>query len=137
MGGNTGDRGRTGGGNGEGIPDQFARDEFYRALAATPRRRILYCLLGESRRSVEELATVLTGWEATDRSTMGTQEDRQKWLLALAHQHLPVLAAADLLRYDRERGRVELAAVSPRVADVVRWSVLAEGESRADGDGHW
>jgi hypothetical protein len=134
MGGNTGNGGRPGGDSEDGISGQFARDELYRALAATPRRRIVYCLLEEHRRSVEELVTALTGWEATDQSTTGTREDQQKLSLALIHQHLPVLAAADILRYDREREQVELASLDPRVADLVRWSV-AEGGSRGDGDG--
>lgn len=113
------------------VPERFARDEFYRALAATPRRRVLYYLLEEGGCAVEDLATVLTGWEATEKTTMATGDDRRHSLATLTHQHLPMLAEADLLTYDRERERVEPASLESHVAEVIRWSIAAETEGRA------
>lgn len=107
-------------------PQRLADDEFYRAMAAAPRRRLLYYLLEDGDHSVEELATVLTGRESTEESTMATPENRDRWMMALRHQHLPMLAEVDLLDYDPDSGRIEAVPLEERVADIVRWSVVAE-----------
>ena len=57
-------------------PPRLADDQFYRALAATHRRRLLYHLLDETEGTVAEIATVLGGWEATTGGTMHTPDDR-------------------------------------------------------------
>lgn len=108
-------------------PGRLAENRFYRAMAARPRRWILYHVLEREGSTVDELATVLAGWNAVDRGTMASSDDRQRWAVELHHVHLPVLAEADLVRYDRETATVDPAPLDAGVTDLVRQSVVAEG----------
>lgn len=104
-------------------PPRLADDQFYRALASTHRRRLLYYLLETTESTVEELASVLGGWEVTTGGTMQTPADRSELRLELMHVHLPRLADAGLIAYDPDEGTVELEPLHPRVADLVRGSI--------------
>jgi len=108
------------------FPTRLAEDEFYRALASHHRRRVLYYLLEENDSSVSELATVLSGWEATTTETMQTPADRSEHLLSLSHNHLPQLANAGLIDYDSQTGSVQLDSLHPQVEGIIRRSVRAE-----------
>ncbi len=108
------------------LPPRLADQQFYRALAAPQRRRLLYYLLAEKESTVEELATVLSGWQATITGTMHTSADRSEIRLTLVHHHLPQLDEAGLIDYDPCDGSVEIASLHPRVTDIVRQSVEAE-----------
>lgn len=108
------------------LPQRLAEDQFYQALADTQRRRVLYYLLAENETTVEELATVLSGWGATTTGTMYTASDRSELRLTLFHSHLPALDEAGLIDYDPDAGLVELASLHHRVADVIHRSVEAE-----------
>lgn len=110
----------------EEIPPQLAEDQFYRALASRHRRRVLAYLLEENDSDIEELATVLSGWEATTGGTMQTPADRRKFRLGLFHNHLPRLADAGLIDYEAQTGSVQLDSLHPRVADIIRQSVRTE-----------
>lgn len=107
-------------------PPRLAEDQFYWALAAPQRRRLLYYLLGEQESTVEELATVLSGWEATITGTMHTSANWSELRLALVHNHLPRLAEAGLIDYDPHDGSVHLVSLHPRVTDIIRQSVETE-----------
>lgn len=107
-------------------PPRLAEDRFYRALTSPHRRRLLYYLLEHEERTVEELASVLSGWEATTTGTMYTSADRSAIRLQLLHSHLPELADAGLIEYDSNGGTVRLESLHPRVAQVIRQSVEAE-----------
>lgn len=102
---------------------QFSDDKFYRALASTRRRRLLYYLLDAEESTVEELATVLTGWEATETGRIGTPDDREDARVTLIHVDLPRLADAGLISYEPGDGAVRIASLGPGVSDVVRRSV--------------
>lgn len=116
---------------GEASP-RLAEDRFYRVLTSTHRRRLLYYVLENEECTVEELASVLSGWEATKTGTMYTSVDRSAVLLQLRHNHLPRLADAGLIDYDSNVGTVKREPLHPRVTDVIRWSIEAE---RPDGSG--
>lgn len=107
-------------------PLQLAEDQFYHALVASQRRRLLYYLLVENQSTVEELATVLSGWEATTTGTMRTSADRSRLRLTLVHNHLPRLVEAGLIDYDSKGGSVQLASLHPKIAEIIRQSVEAE-----------
>ena len=112
-------------------PPRLADDQFYRALAATHRRRLLYHLLDETEGTVAEIATVLGGWEATTGGTMHTPTDRAKLRVQLEHNHLPRLDDAGLIDYDPQSDSVRIESLHPQVADIVRRSVEAEGPERS------
>ncbi len=46
----------------------------------------------------------------TDRSPTAMQDERERIYVSLYHNHLPKLAAAELVRFDADRKLVELAA---------------------------
>jgi hypothetical protein len=110
----------------EGEPSpRLADDQFYRALASHERRRVLYYLLEETDSTVEGLATVLSGWEATTTGTMQTPENRSRHLIRLKHNHLPRLADAGLIEYTPQTGAVRLDSPHPQVAAIIRQSIRA------------
>lgn len=108
------------------LPPRLAEDPFYRALASSRRRRLLYCLLETEERTVEELASVLSGWEATTAGTLYTAADRRAIRLQLLHNHLPQLEDAGLIEYDPDSGTVRLRSLHPRPKSIIRQSVEAE-----------
>jgi hypothetical protein len=112
------------------VSTQFADDQFYRALAAQPRRRVLFYLIEEDTASRAELARVLAGWRASKSETMVPEEDHKEILLQLYHTHLPCLAECELIQYDRNAGTVTVASLDPEVRQLIRWSVEAGSDSR-------
>lgn len=105
------------------VASDLSDDRLYRAFASTPRRRLLWILLEGGESTVDELATVLAGWDATDRGTMRTGEDRKRVVVELAHVHLPLLADVGLIAYDRDSGTVRIEPIDPLVRDLIRRSV--------------
>lgn len=116
----------------EALPPRLAEDEFYRALASSHRRRLLSYLLEHEESTVAELASVLSGWEATVTGTMYTSGDRSAIGLRLRHSHLPRLAESGLIAYDSDSDDVRLEALRPRVTRVIRQSVGAERGRRPE-----
>lgn len=109
----------------EAPPSLFAEDQFYRALTARQRRRILAHLLSCERCTVQELVDVLCGWEAaTSRTVDSTQAEQLR--IELTHRHLPLLEEADLLDYDRDADEVTLEPLPDPVERLVRQSIAAE-----------
>ncbi len=101
---------------------QLADSDFYRALAATERRRLLYYLLENEESTVGELATVLSGWDATMTERVMTASARQKVRCELRHHHLPLLSDAGLIAYDPEQETVTLESLDALVTDIIRVS---------------
>jgi len=111
----------------ERLSSRLADDQFYRALASTQPRRILYYLLANGESTTEELASVLSGWEVTTTTaTMHTPADRSAILIQLVHQHLPLLADADLVDYDRDDSTVQIHSLHTRVESLIQQSIEAE-----------
>jgi hypothetical protein len=103
----------------------LADDEFYRALSARSRRRVLAHLVECEESTVGELAEVLCGWEAT-AGEMVTPERYRRVRTELVHIHIPRLADAGLVSYDRETGRAALTARGDRAGDLLRRSLEVE-----------
>ena len=101
---------------------EISTDQLYRALASEQRRRLLSYLLDGEERTVEEIATVLTGWQAAESGSMQTAADREQVHIELFHSHLPLLDEIGVIRYDEDRGAVEIESLDPAVE-----SLLAEG----------
>jgi len=107
------------------VPERFADDQFYQALAERRRRRILAHMLACDRCTVEELVDVLCGWEAATSRTVDASAVEQLHI-ELGHRHLPQLEEAGLLRYDRDAGEVIAESLSAPVEQLVRRSIEAE-----------
>ncbi|WP_137283326.1 DUF7344 domain-containing protein [Halorussus salinisoli] len=80
------------------------------------RRGVLYALERNGRTSVEELARRIAAWQSDDRD----ETDSQSVEISLIHSHLPKLAAADAVEYDREDGTVELADRGAELGPLLR-----------------
>lgn len=107
-------------------PPRLAEDRFYRALASSRRRRLLYHLLEREESTVEELVSVLSGWQVTTGATMHTRADRSRIRHQLLHSHLPRLRDVGLIDYEQDTGTVQLTSLHPRARDIIRRSVEAE-----------
>jgi DNA-binding transcriptional ArsR family regulator len=114
------------------LPRRLAEDRFYWALASPHRRRLLHYLCENEDGTVDELASVLSGWEATTSGTMQTQTDRLEIRLQLLHNHLPRLADWGLIDYDVDAGTVKLGSLHPRTVDVIQRSIEAERFATTD-----
>lgn len=110
----------------ENIPIQFCDDEFYRALASSTRRRILFHLIETTQTTIEELATFLTGWELSTIKTLQQSGEHNDVLINLHHHHLPRLANAGLIEYQSEDGSVTLRSLHPQVKEIIRHSIVIE-----------
>ncbi|QZX99770.1 DUF7344 domain-containing protein [Halobaculum rubrum] len=111
----------------------LADDALYRAFASRQRRRVLAILrdTGSDETSVEELATLLCGYDAADTGTMKTPSDRDRLLAALTHVHLPHLDAVGLVDYDRGDGAASPRPLDPAVEELLDRSVAAESSPRS------
>jgi DNA-binding transcriptional ArsR family regulator len=117
---------REGRGSEWGASELLSSDRFYRCLAAAERRRLLAFLLVHRESTVEELATVLAGWHATESGTMATRDDHERVVSRLHHRHLPLLVDAGLVTRGREDGTVAIEALDPAVAELVELSIETE-----------
>lgn len=99
-------------------------DDVHRVLASEDRRRLLTLLFDDSPRTRAELATILTGWEATTNRPMATATDRSRIEVDLHHHHLPFLDELGVVTYDPASGRVVLE----ELADWTRAAIEAERE---------
>ena len=113
----------------DGVPG-LSDDGLYDALASRRRRRVLYLLREADERTVDELATLLSGWEATETGGMGSREDRDRIAVSLVHVHLPVLDDARLVSYDGRDGTVESRPVRAVVDELIRRSVEDDPSAR-------
>lgn len=90
-------------------PAERSADSQYEALAHRRRRRCLEVLRNHSSPvSERRLATELASADEDDEAT-----DSQRVLADLVHRHLPKLAAAGLVDWDRDAGTVALASDLP------------------------
>lgn len=111
-----------------GEPSRTSDHQFYRAMASRERRRLLYVLLDRDERTVEEVATVLVGWDATESGTVGDPDDRNLVLLRLVHIHLPLLDDVGLVAYDEDRGTVRLESLDEATCEYIERGVDTEPE---------
>ena len=102
-------------------------DEIYRALGSRERRRLLHLLLDEEERTVEELATLLLGWDVTVSETVGDPDDRLRPILRLEHVHLPILDEIGLVSYDPDRGTVRAEQLDAATVELIERGVDTEG----------
>jgi DNA-binding transcriptional ArsR family regulator len=106
--------------------DHEREDRRYRALANHERRRVLRYLVERGSATVEDLATLLVGWEATEDGETRRPAAHRRATVRLSHVHLPHLADAELVAYDREAGTVS-PTVAERTVDLLDREPAARG----------
>lgn len=108
-------------------------DTLFNALSRVERRRILYALLEQPETTLDALTDVLAGWEATEDGAVGpVRWDRLN--TKLVHTHLPFLADADLLEYDRDTGEIELADLAAPVTEQIEFARQYDQLARDRGE---
>jgi len=115
----------------DGLPLLDVDDEVFLALADQSRRMALYYLRIRDRVDVETLADVVTGWSAAGRHGTATRADRDRLLTALRVRHLPLLAAAGLVDYDRTAGTVAVERLAEPVRTLLDAAYAWEGDRNA------
>ena len=123
------------GGPGENDPTELA-DAVFRVLSDEYRRCVLYYLQERESATVDELATVLTGWTQAreDAFEIATPDGRREVEMTLHHFHLPRMDEAGFVRYEYDSGEVELGVV-PDLLEAVLERTL-EGDRRTIGHFH-
>ncbi|MFD1514688.1 DUF7344 domain-containing protein [Halomarina rubra] len=91
-------------------------DETLRVLADHERRYICYYLDREGQIGVDELARFVA---ATKAGGHPDADDLTSTAVALRHVHLPTLADAGVVTYDREEGTAKLAEDAPFVRELL------------------
>jgi hypothetical protein len=103
-------------------------DAVFRVLSDEYRRCALYYLLARESATVDELATVLTGWvqARNDEIEITTPEDRDRVRIQLHHVHLPRIDDEGFARYDYESGEIVLDAVPELLETLLERSLAHE-----------
>lgn len=92
-------------------------DTLLEVLSAEPRRMIVSHLLEHDTAAVGELVDVVVS-----RSQAWGERDGDNWdqmRSALYHQHLPALAAADIVVYDTDEQTVQIASLPPSTTELL------------------
>ncbi|WP_058366566.1 DUF7344 domain-containing protein, partial [Haloparvum sedimenti] len=100
-------------------------DRFFTSLASARRRRLLVLLSDEESRPIDELATLLAGWDATEKRPMTNAAERDRIRVDLRHVHLPMLDEVGLVDYDRENEEVAPVPLPDLIDTLVSKSVAA------------
>ncbi|WP_134669821.1 DUF7344 domain-containing protein [Halorussus marinus] len=108
-------------------------DAGFDAIADARRRYALYYLRERESATLDELATVVTGWLAArnDPDGAGSRADRDRTRIDLHHVQLPTLASAGVISYDDQTGGVELESL-PAFLDGVLDQSLADERAAAE-----
>ncbi|MDS0222672.1 transcriptional regulator [Haloarcula sp. S1AR25-5A] len=105
-------------------------DTLLGVLSAESRRMVVAYLREHGTASVDELTDVVVGWsQARGNSAGGDAWEQTRTVLY--HNHLPALAAADLVAYDTDAETVEIAPLSSATTELL--STVQELESALTG----
>lgn len=105
-------------------PDRAFDAPLHRVFTAERRRRLVHLLrTGRDETTLEELATQLAGWSATEGGRMASAEDRDRILAQLHHCDLPILEELGLVAFDPPTGMVSVRSIPDSLAEAVAESV--------------
>ncbi|QLG63389.1 DUF7344 domain-containing protein [Halorarum salinum] len=102
-----------------------SRDDLFRALASSPRRRVLFVLLEWRESSVEELSDALAGWRAATRDEPVGLDERDRIRTRLVHVELPTLEECGLVTVGDD-GDVTLVDAGASARRMIRLGVELE-----------
>jgi DNA-binding transcriptional ArsR family regulator len=83
-------------------------DEVFGALADRRQRLVLYYLAEHGSATLDELATLVTGWTTVRDEGRVAARDHEWVRVSLHHVNLPKLDGAGLVSYDARTGAVQL-----------------------------
>lgn len=81
-------------------------DRIRSVLGKSRRRFALYYLLSNGHTSIDSLSVQIAAWEQGESVTSVDEEIRRRVKISLHHNHLPRLAAHDIIEYDARSGDV-------------------------------
>ncbi|WP_348613563.1 DUF7344 domain-containing protein [Halobaculum rarum] len=91
-------------------------DEVFRLLSEERRRYALYYLHQQDGPvAIEQLARTISEWERDPSEAEIPDETFEHVVLTLNHTHLPKIAEADSIEYDRENRQVRITDTSSEV----------------------
>lgn len=99
--------------------DEQAVDELFRLLSDRYVRHTLFYLSSNSTTSLDELADVIAGLEATAQETIVTPVDRDRIRIRLYHVVLPRLDEAEYIHFDSTDHTVERASIPSLVSTLL------------------
>ena len=85
---------------------QANADRIRSVLGTTRRRFALYYLLSNEYTDIDSLSVQIAAWEQGKSVTSVDESERQRVEISLHHNHLPRLAAHDIVEYDERSGDV-------------------------------
>lgn len=109
-------------------------DLLFRVLSHVRRRYVLFYLRDRDATSLDELADVVAGWTTADTDALTTPRRRERVLIDLDHVHLPMLADAGLVAYDRDAGEVTRREVPDAVDRLLDVALAVERTLTASAD---
>lgn len=97
--------------------DQISRDEIFEVLSNPRRRCVLHYLKRKAggRVGLRELVEHVAAWENDTVPSRIDSDQRKRVYTALRQSHLPRLAKAGLVEYDRDRGDITLTEEARQV----------------------
>ena len=105
-------------------------DEVLECLTSSRRRSILYHMQDNEVEDIDELATQVAAWEDAVAPEKVTADNRKRVETQLVHTHLPKLADAQFVEYDRRSDTVRYRE-PPRLLYTVL-QLLARLEGKTD-----
>jgi hypothetical protein len=94
-------------------------DRIFDVLSNHRRRRVLQYLERNEQALVGELAEHIAAIENKKAITALSSQERKRVYIALYQSHLPKMASADVVQYDKDRGTVELAAAAAELCSLL------------------
>lgn len=94
-------------------------DRFWETLSHPMRRATLQALKGTEKTTVETAASEIPSTDAyrTDGGRLPEESDRVE--VMLHHHHLPKMANAGAIDYDRESGTIQTNSTTERICDLM------------------
>ena len=99
--------------------DEQTLDQVFRLLSDRYVRQTLFYLSSNPTTTLDELADVIAGWEATAQETIVTPVDRDRIRIRLYHVILPRLDEAGYIHFDITDHAIERTSVPSPVSTVL------------------
>lgn len=103
-------------------------DELFEVLSHQRRRYVLYALLADDSRSLEELAESMAAWENRVPEDGVNREEIEKVYASLCHAHIPKLVDYGIIGFDRRDETITKKPIAKQVLDLLVHTGASEAE---------